>query len=81
MPGLATQNYAAYPYYARSIASIMPGRTRRDNGHKGLVPVITCDLSYFVFRISYMYIMILEYVELPSAGKLLMTDQEEFLIR
>ena len=43
MPGLDMQNYATYPYYARSIASIMPGRTWRDNGHKALMPVITCQ--------------------------------------
>ena len=39
MPGLDMQNYATYPYYARSIASIMPGRTWRDNGHKALCPL------------------------------------------
>ena len=45
MPGLATQNYAAYPYYARSIASIMPGQTWRDNGHKALMPVVTAAVK------------------------------------
>ena len=41
MPGLEMQNYATYPYYARSIASIMPGQTWRDTGHKGLMPGVT----------------------------------------
>ena len=31
------------PYYARSIVSIMPGQTWRDNGHKGLMPIVTCS--------------------------------------
>ena len=35
------QNYDTYPYYARPSPSIMPGQTWRDNGHKGLMPVIT----------------------------------------
>ena len=39
MPGLDMQNYATNPYYARSIASIMPGQTWRDTGHKALCPV------------------------------------------
>ena len=29
------------PYYARSIVSIMPGRTWRDTGHKGLMPGVS----------------------------------------
>eukprot|EP01043_Picozoa_sp_COSAG02_P012734 COSAG02_NODE_498_length_21087_cov_33.272394_2_plen_98_part_00 len=40
MPGLDMQNYATNPYYARSIASIMPGQTWRDTGHKGLMPCV-----------------------------------------
>ena len=41
MPGLDMQNYATNPYYARSIASIMPVQTWRDTGHKALCPVHT----------------------------------------
>eukprot|EP01043_Picozoa_sp_COSAG02_P023462 COSAG02_NODE_1254_length_13584_cov_15.001483_13_plen_97_part_00 len=41
MPRLTVQIYATYPYYAQPLASIMPGQTWRDNGHKGLMPVIT----------------------------------------
>ena len=41
MPGLVVQNYATYPSMPGALASIMPGRTWRDNGHKALMPVIT----------------------------------------
>jgi hypothetical protein len=40
MPGQTVQNYATYPIMPGALASIMPGQTLRDNGHKALMLVI-----------------------------------------
>ena len=49
------------PYYARSIVSIMPGRTWRDNGHKALCPLsllslllALCSRAYSAYRATWL---------------------------
>ena len=47
--------YDTYPYYAQSIASIMPGQAWRDTGHKALMPGVrgVCPLGNTRWRFQH----------------------------